>query len=311
MAPTARQIQSLHAKVSRMEVVELKGIPKLKYLSAYLKERRLAPQVDLIHAHYGYCGWLARAQRHKPVVVSFMGSDLLGEMGANGRVGAFSRWMVQRNRRLAQLVDAVIVKSQEMADIVAPVAAEVIPNGVDIERFRPLPRDEARRQLGWTTDGPCVLFPGNPADPRKGYALAEAVVRLANRQLQQPIELVKLWNVAPSQVPLYMNGCNAMLMVSLWEGSPNVVKEAMACNLPIMAAPVGDVASILKGVHECHVLPREEKPLADALVDALARDRPSSGREAIQQQGLDLESVADRVMAVYRRVLSKGGGGAP
>jgi glycosyltransferase involved in cell wall biosynthesis len=311
MAPTWRQIESLRVKVSGMEVVELKGIPKLKYVSAYFKARRLAPEVDLIHAHYGYCGWLARAQADKPVVVSFMGSDLLGEIGANGRVGAFSRWMIQRNRRLAQLVDAVIVKSQEMADIVSPAVAEVIPNGVDIQRFRPLPREEARRRLGWTTGGPCVLFPGNPADPRKGYALAEAVVELANQKLQQPIELIKLWKVAPSMVPLFMNACNAMLMVSLWEGSPNVVKEAMACNVPILAAPVGDVASLLKDVRECRVLPRDPELLADALVDAIARDQPSSGREAIQQQGLDLESVADRVMAVYRRVLSNSSGGAP
>src|SRR4051794_95692 len=128
-APVARQIESLRRRGVHVEVVQVAGVKKLKYLHAWPRILARASGFDLVHAHFGYCGWIARLQWRRPLVVSFMGSDLLGTSTGNGRATALSRPVVAIDRALARAVDGVIVKSEEMARIVSPVPAHVIPNG--------------------------------------------------------------------------------------------------------------------------------------------------------------------------------------
>jgi glycosyltransferase involved in cell wall biosynthesis len=309
MAPCARQIESLRALGHSIDVVDMQGIPKLKYLQVIPRLRRLAKQADVIHAHFGYCGWLARlaplwSGATAPLVISFMGDDLLGTpYNADGDLEWFSKVMVRANKRLAAAVPQVIVKSQEMARVLAPTAVSVIPNGVDTEVFRPLDRADARRQLNLPSEGPIVLFPGDPDNPRKGHALATAAVQAASGLLNEPIELLPLWGVDHTQVVLYMNACNVMLMTSLIEGSPNVVKEAMACNIPVIGVPVGDVHQLLDGVQGCQRCPRDADAIGAAIVRALAT-RQVSARDAIVNRGLELTSIARRITGVYENALA-------
>jgi glycosyltransferase involved in cell wall biosynthesis len=305
MAPLARQIESVRATGAHVEVLEIKGGRGLKYLRALPRLWELARAVDLIHAHYGYCGIVARGQFGKPVVVSFMGDDVLGTPDGEGRVTPLSRLVVYADRWLAHVVDAVIVKSAEMAQVVAPVRAHIVPNGVDFQTFRPMESAAARAELGWTDDKGYVLFAGCPDNPRKGFPLARAAAMSASRRMGQPLELVPLWGVAPDRVPLYMNACRALVMTSLWEGSPNVVKEAMACNLPVVSVPVGDVPELLDGVEGCAVGPRDADALGALLAQVLADGRRSEGRAALERKGLDLESVARRVVGIYEEVLAR------
>jgi glycosyltransferase involved in cell wall biosynthesis len=193
-----------------------------------------------------------------------------------------------------------------MARIVAPVPAHVIPNGVDTQLFQPLPASRARADLGWCDDRRYLLFPGNPDNPRKGYELAERVVAAAQARTAERLELVSLWHVPPQQVPLYMNACDAMLMTSWSEGSPNVVKEAMSCDLPVVSVAVGDTAELLTGVEGYAICPREPEVLASALLALLAANRRSVGRQALEQKQLDVDSVACRIINVYRDVLARG-----
>jgi len=305
MAPAARQFASMLTVGVEVEILEVKGIKGLKYLQCQPRLSTLAASVDLIHAHYGYCGWLARSQFRKPVVVSFMGDDLLGTPDVAGRASLFSKIVVQLDRWFAHTTDAVIVKSAEMAKIVAPVKAHIIPNGVDLETFQPTNADEARAQLGLDAHKRYVLFPGRPSEPRKGFALAQAVMAKVSTLLAQPLELLTLWGVAPDRVPLYMNACNAMLLTSFWEGSPNVVKEAMACNTPVVSVAVGDVPELLAAVEGCTVCPRDVDVLADTLVKMLNTATRSAGRSALKRKGLDLCSTAQKIKAVYQDVLGR------
>lgn len=313
MAPGARQIQSIAAAGIDTQVVDMRGIPKLKYLQVLPKVRRAAKHVDLIHAHFGYCGWLAwlgrkLAGRRVPIVMSFMGDDLLGTPADEvGQLERASVLAADINRRMAGRYEQIIVKSQEMADQLRGVPCHVIPNGVDMEVFRPLERGAARRALGWPEDGWRVLFPGDPSNPRKGHSLAQAAVRLAAESTGQSIELVPLWGVAPNEVPLYMNACNAMLMTSLIEGSPNVVKEALACNANIVAVPVGDVPEMLHGIRQCENTFRSAGEMAIALAKLLQADQPSDGRDVLQARGLSLAGVAQRIVGVYRLALAGSG----
>ncbi len=309
MAPCARQIESLRELGHTIDVIDMQGIPKLKYLQVIPRLRRLAKQADVIHAHFGYCGWLARLAPlwsgvRAPLVISFMGDDLLGTpYNPEGDLEWFSKVMVWANKRLAAKTRQVIVKSQQMAQVLAPTAVHVIPNGVDTDVFRPLDRSDTRRQLNLPAESPLVLFPGDPNNPRKGHALATAAVQAASRSLGRPIELLPLWGVDHPRVPLYMNACNAMLMTSLIEGSPNVVKEAMACNIPVIGVPVGDVHQLLDGVAGCERCPRDAQALGAAIVRAL-NARHLSARDAIVDRGLELRCIARRITGVYENALA-------
>jgi glycosyltransferase involved in cell wall biosynthesis len=305
MAPTARQIESLRALGAEVDVLEVRGARRLKYLQSLGSLWSFARSVDLIHAHFGYCGWIARSHLRKPVVVSFMGDDLLGTPDAAGRVSAASNLVVQIDRWVARTVDAVIVKSAEMARIVAPVRAHVIPNGVDLGAFSPMDAADARAALGWPHGKRYVLFAGNPETPRKGFPLARAAAIEAEERMAEPLELVPLARVAPDRVALYMNACDAMLMTSFLEGSPNVVKEAMACNLPVVSVPVGDVPELLADVSGCAVCRRDPHELGGALIQVLQRGQRTNGRVALERKGLDVASVARKVMDVYVDVLAR------
>jgi glycosyltransferase involved in cell wall biosynthesis len=305
LAPTVRQIESVRALGTEVEVLEVRGMKRLKYLQSLGSLWSVAHSVDLIHAHFGYCGWLARSYVRKPVVVSFMGDDLLGTPDSAGHVTAASSLVVQIDRWVARTVDAVIVKSAEMAKVVAPVRAHVIPNGVDLQAFAPMDAAEARASLGWADGKRYVLFAGNPDVPRKGFPLAREAVQNAAARMTEPLELVPLSNVPSDRVPLYMNACDVLLMTSFLEGSPNVIKEAMACNLPVVSVPVGDVPELLADVPGCAVCPREAHDLAGALIQILRRAQRSNGRVALERKGLDLLSVARKVVDVYVNVLSR------
>ncbi|MCA9245482.1 MAG: glycosyltransferase [Planctomycetales bacterium] len=306
MAPTARQIESLRSLGIDSITIDMRGRAKVKYLKAIPRVRRAAPQCELVHAHFGYCGWLAHTQRARPIVLSLMGSDVYGDTLAHGRPGFVSSFVARVNRTLlAPRVAAVIVKSEQMAEMIAPTPATVIPNGVDTSTFRPIEQHEACRRLGWETGPLRVLFPGNPANPRKGIDLARAAVAQTEKLLGVRIELVAMWDVAPEDVPMYMNACDAMLLASHAEGSPNVIKEAMACNRPIVSTPVGDVQELLRGVTGCRVCERDSEQVAPMLCELLDERTAAAGRARIEQMELDLQSVARRVCRVYEQVLGR------
>jgi glycosyltransferase involved in cell wall biosynthesis len=303
MAAVERQIRSIEALGIEVDALEIRGRRRLKYLELLPELARRSRTVDLIHAHYGYCGWFARTNLRKPIVVSFMGSDLLGVATADGKASAASRVIVRLDQFLAKIVDAVIVKSSEMATVITPVKAHVIPNGVDLDTFAPIPRQRARAELDWD-EGRRVLFPGCPEEARKGFMLARRTVERAADMLGEPIELVPLCDVAAARVPSYLNACDALLMTSFWEGSPNAVKEAMACNLPVVSVPVGDVTELLDGVSSSAVCSRDPEQLALKLAEVISAGRPEDGRDALRRKGLDLETAAKRVHAVYDSVLN-------
>lgn len=313
MAPGARQIYSIRDAGVAVQIVDMRGIPKFKYLQVIPKVCRAIRQVDLVHAHFGYCGWLALlgrrlAMRHVPIVMSYMGDDLLGTPSDElGNLEKSSVWAAKTNIRLAKRYEQIIVKSQEMADRLRPVGCHVIPNGVDLTVFQPTSREVARQRLGWSLAGEKVLFPGDPKNPRKGYQLAQAAVSLAQAEWGRSLELVPLWGIKPDLVPVYMNACNAMLMTSLIEGSPNVVKEALACDANVVAVPVGDAHQMLAGVSNCERVSREPSEVAAALCAVLRKNQSSDGRHVLEQRRLSLDGVAQQVIEVYRQALSAGG----
>lgn len=177
-------------------------------------------------------------------------------------------------------------------------AGEVIPDGVDLELFEPEDREVARERVGWDGEGYDVLFPYHPSREVKDYPRAKRIAGIADALLDRPVRLRTVSGVDHDRISDYMNAADALLLTSHSEGSPNSVKEAMACNLPVVATDVGDVLERLRGVSPS-VVARTDEELIDGLIAVLKRGERSNGREAARE--VSLEATADAMLSVYGR----------
>jgi teichuronic acid biosynthesis glycosyltransferase TuaC len=168
--------------------------------------------------------------------------------------------------------------------------------------FRPMPQAEARARLGLPADRRLVLFAAPPTNPRKRHCLACAAVDRLDPALCA--ELVVATRVSHASMPLYMSACDAVILTSTHEGSPNVVKEALACDLPVAAVDVGDVRLRIGDVEGCVVF-ADDRPetLAAGLDRVLRRGGRVAGRERVTE--LDERLLAVRTISVYRKALRR------
>ncbi|HEY2955049.1 MAG TPA: glycosyltransferase [Candidatus Eisenbacteria bacterium] len=301
------QVESLGRLGVENHLYEIEGWRSAsRYARAFAELPAVArrERADLVHAHYGLSG-AAALRVGAPLVVSFCGDDLLGRPDASGSITAKSRVLVQFSLLAARRADAVIVKTEEMRRRLPPLPdVEVIPNGVDLARFAPVPRAEARRRLGWEADGAVLLFAARPDEARKNFPLALEVERRL-RERGHGVRLVAVHGRPQEEMALAMAAADVLLLPSWHEGSVNVVKEAMAATLPVVAAPVGDCAERLAGVSPGAVVAREPAGFAAAAEAALRAGTRSNGRERIAP--LELSAVARRVLAVYERARARHG----
>lgn len=245
-------------------------------------------QPDLVHAHFGTVTALFCAiATGLPLVITFRGSDLnpCPSMpwlrSALGR--AFSHVAAVRAR-------SVLCVSEQLRQRLCWRRRRiyVMPTGVDTDIFYPRPSAEARRQLGWATDDRIVLFNAGRTPAVKRLDLAEASVADARRH-GQDIRLVVLdGSVDPGKLPLMMNAADCLLVTSDWEGSPTVVQEAMACNLPVISVDVGDVRDRLRGVKPSAIVPRDSVAISNAIVALISPPRRSNGWCGAKKVSLDV-----------------------
>lgn len=300
-----RQAEHLRAAGVSVEVFPFQGRKNpFNYLKAWarLRKRLTRGPYDLVHAQFGQSGLLALPKR-LPLVVTFRGSDLLGSVGDDdGRYTSASPLLQRLSRMVALRADAVIVVSAHMKGYIDPsLKAHVIPSGIDFQLFQTMPREDARRRLGLPPGERLVLFVGRPSQARKRFELSSRAVEVLNRSL--PARLVVAWDVPHPDIPAYMNACDVLVFTSMQEGSPNVVKEALACNLPVVSVSVGDVAERLRGIRGCELCPDEEpETIAAALERVLRRGQRVDGRAAVK--GLDETVLTAKVIGIYRTVMA-------
>jgi teichuronic acid biosynthesis glycosyltransferase TuaC len=263
-------------------------------------------QPDIVHVMYGgvMADAVTRSIADRPTVVSFCGSDLLGELLSGTLRKFIAGYGVIASHRAARRACGIVVKSKNLQDAL-PEGVEhskvrIIPNGVDLERFKPLPRDQCREGLDWGDNRFHVLFPTNNGDPRKRLGLAKAAVELATRS-GIPAEIHQLRGVPHEDVPMWLNASDVVLLTSLHEGSPNVVKEALACNIPVVSVDVGDLRERMQGIEGCYLAAPEPSDLAAKLQMVHARSRRVVSRPKMQQ--LSLEHVALQLKEFYGEVL--------
>jgi len=277
----------------------------LKYLRAWTQAQgRLARErYDLVHAQFGQSGLLALPKRI-PLVVTFRGSDLLGIVGdKDGRYTPQGKIGQKISRMVASRADAVIVVSEQMKSHLPPsIAVHVIPSGIDFDLFRCMSQEEARLKLGLPLNERLVLFVGRPTQARKRFEISERAVEILNRSL--PSKLIIAWGVDHADMPTYMNACDVLVFTSMQEGSPNAVKEALACNLPVVSVPVGDVAMRIQGIEGCQLC-ADDSPegVAAALEQVLRRGQRSASRERVEN--LDEKIITGQVIRIYQSTLVK------
>jgi len=302
---TKAQGESLREKGVDVEYFPVTG-KGLKYLKNVgpLRKRLEQSRPDIIHAHYSLCGWVAVLAAGKtPVVLSLMGDDAQGTFKGNGRVDLKSRFFVFLTWLIQPFVSAIIYKSPNLEKAVyRKKAAHLVPNGVRLDQFE-VSRNGFREELGLDAKKQYVLFLGNPEDPNKNAALAEEAVRLLHRS---DVVFLKVFGVPHETVVKYLNSVDVLALCSFGEGSPNVVKEAMTCNCPLVVTPAGDAAWVVGDTEGCYVASYDpadfSQKLALAFEFAATRKR-TRGRERIIALGLDAGSVAEKIHTIYKTVL--------
>ena len=214
-----------------------------------------------------------------------------------------SGYGVMASWKAARRAAGIIVKSKNLLNAlpenIPRAKIRIIPNGINLERFEPLDRDDCRKQLDWKEERFHVLFPTNAGDPCKRPQLARDAVEIMNKMGFQT-ELNELAGVPHNQVPLWLNAADAVVLTSLNEGSPNIIKEALACNIPIVSVDVGDVVERIEGVEGCYITSAVPEDLAEKLSLVFKGRRRVEGRKNIQE--LSLHHVARNLEKFYKEL---------
>ncbi|MBQ6306451.1 MAG: glycosyltransferase [Bacteroidales bacterium] len=288
------QVEALKKQGCSIEFFGLQGKGLLGYLRnlPLLKRKIKAFCPDVIHAHYGLSGLLANLQRHVPVVTTYHGSDINDK-----KVLPFSKMAMR-------LSAWNVFVSRKTLEIAKPKKKYILlPCGIDLSDLQLTERAESRRKMGLQDDRKYVLFAGAFDIPVKNAPLAKDTVACLH---DNQTELLELKGYSREEVTLLMCAADAFLMTSQTEGSPQVIKEAMACGCPIVSVDVGDVKERVEGLEGCFVSDsRNPNDLANLLGKAFAFGRKTDGRKKIVADSLDNRLVAKQLFEIYERVLRR------
>jgi teichuronic acid biosynthesis glycosyltransferase TuaC len=303
------QIKSLKKYGIEIDVLSLSELCENKLGKYFYGIREVRTRVynnnyDIVHAHFSYCGWVSRCQSKVPVIVSLMGSDILGRINKRGRLslrGKIDSWLT---KFLAKFMDHIIVKSDNMAKMISQKnKVTVVPNGVDFELFRPINKNQAREYFGLELDHNVILFAANPELSNKNYPLARDSVEILKKKLSSPCLLWVVCNKSQTELALAMNAADVLIVPSFTEGSPNVVKEAMASNLPIVSVNVGDVSQVISKAINCYIADYDPVDIAEKIALVIESGNRSNGRQCIEH--LRLEIVAKKILNIYESIIEK------
>ena len=262
---------------------------------------------DVVHVHHSFCGLVATRQSAIPVVWTFHEGEIMG--GTDDALREQPIKHVAYSKRMKQFVarrvDALVVVAEHLRTPLGRPDALWLPAGIDIDLFQPIDTHEAKRRLGLSDDTRYVLFPSVPSRVEKRYELASRAVAMLRERWpgMNDVELIALNNVPHEDVPLYMNASEVVLLTSAFEASPVVIREALACNVPVLSTDVGDARVMLQGIAGCALVPPDPERIAESLHTALASPRRVAGREAMRPYSL--ENTARQIVGLYEQVVAR------
>ena len=261
----------------------ISNIPQLKQ---YIKKGNY----DLIHAHYSLCIMVAILCFVKvPIVGSFMGNDILGEYNSKGKFLIKSLPIMLLSILVQPFLSYAICKSKDMSKLIYFVPYQILPNGIDLEIFKPL-------TLRLDINKKRILFLGNRYDINKNYKLLNEAIKYIKHY---NIEIIAPYPLPQSQIVELFSEVDVFVLCSIVEGSPNVIKEAMACNCPIVATNVGDVSWLLGNLEGHYICKNDPIDLASKIEQAIEFGQRTEGRRRIIELKLDSKSIAQRIEKMY------------
>jgi len=283
------QVISLEKKGCEVQYLFVKGGGITAYFRGYFNlihtVKKWKP--DIVHAHGGLCGFISNLQRLIPVVCTYHGSDI--NLRFNRYISQFSIYFSTYN----------IFVSQKLIDLAKPKKNySLIPCGVDLELFYPINDKKACRfKLNLNAEKKYVLFSKMFYDPVKNYPLAkQAIDKLLN------VELLEFVGYTREETCFLMNACDAVLMTSFSEGSPQFIKEAMACNCPIVSVDVGDVKNLINETKGCFITTYDPTSVAENLQSALEFKNKTNGRIKILK--FDNVKITNYIIDIYIAVIN-------
>lgn len=304
---TARGVRARGVDLQLEYLGNLRSVPQI--FRARKRIREMARRFDVVHAQYGSaCALVTAAANGVPRIVTIRGSDWQIHRSSLNFLNLHTRLASGLTKASIGSYDCILPVSNrisaELSKFSAGAQLEVLPSPIDISRFLPMNKREARRRLGFPDgDEKWVLFNScNLQNPVKRFELAERAFEIAQER-HGDLRLRLATDIPHEEMPLFVAACDLIICTSENEGWPNSIKEALACNVPFVATDVGDLQEIANIEPSCHVCPADAEQLANNICDALTGPEPQDLRKYVRDMSLD--SVSDRLVSIYQSVISR------
>jgi len=286
-------IISLQNKGVDVDILKMKGKGFRSYIRYIftINKKLTVEKFDIVHAVYGLSAFVACFQSKVPVVTTFIGSDINIKW-----IRFFCKNFILKK------INASIFVSKKLFELAGrPSNSTIIPFGVNYNKFFLKDKLICRQELKMEQNKKYIIFSSRFDRPEKNAELAFATLKLIN---DNNIELVELKNIPEDQLNTLYNACDIALMTSLSEGSPQFIKEAMACNCPIVSVPVGDVSEVIGNTEGCYLTTYEPSNVAEKLLLALDFGKRTNGRQRVRELELDSERVNEKIIKIYSSINS-------
>jgi len=291
------QSDSLRKKGIKIDYFLIKGKGLFGYLKniAPLRKYIKKNKFDIIHSHYSLTSFITTFAGAKDQITSLMGSDV--------NSGFFQRSLIKIFNKFFWKV--CIVKSEDMKKKIGINNALIIPNGVNIDKFKPINKKKACEKVKFDPDKRYILFAADPLRTEKNFQLADKAYKLLS---DNNVNLQVVSGVTQDLVPYYLNAADVLILTSNYEGSPNIIKEAMACNCPIVSTDVGDVKWVIGETEGCFITSFSPEDVSKKIKSALefsGKNGRTNGRKRLIDLQLNSESVAIKLVNIYKNLLNR------
>ena len=260
--------------------------------------------IDLIHAHYGQCGFISKF-KGIPLITTFHGSDSIGIVGKRGRY-TFIGKILKLISKISKLLSSkcLFVSEDALKSLNGSKKCEVIPCGINTKLFKPMLKNECKEKLKLKPDKKYILFAGSPSKRVKNYRLALQSFKELKSIKNNSLKIIPLEGYSHSDVRILLNAVDALLMTSHHEGSPMIIKEAMSCNTPIVSVNVGDVKEMIGQINGCYIIEKRSPTLiAEKLKAVLDNTKQINSRRVAEK--IDLSLINERLISVYGDIMAE------